>query len=83
MLDRKSWIEKALFRLRKNAPFDLRSEIALFDPPIRPHKNRIGLRDVVAQGPSKSRRIKNVDGYFFHKAMLMLRGTARKNRGFP
>ena len=32
-------IEKALFRLRKNARFGLRSEIALFDPPIRLHKN--------------------------------------------
>ena len=32
-------IEKALFRLRKNAPFGLRSEIVLCDPPIRLHKN--------------------------------------------
>ena len=32
-------IEKALFRLRKNARFGLRSEIALFDPPVRLHKN--------------------------------------------
>ena len=32
-------IEKAFFRLRKNARFGLRSEIALFDPPIRLHKN--------------------------------------------
>ena len=32
-------IEKVLFRLRKNARFGLRSEIALFDPPIRLHKN--------------------------------------------
>ena len=41
------------------------------------------LRVVVDQGPSKSRRIKNVDGYlgyllFFSRALLMLRGTARK-----
>ena len=35
-------IEKALFRLRKNAQFGLRSEIVLFNPPIRLHK--IGLR---------------------------------------
>ena len=32
-------IEKALFQLLKNARFGLRSEIALFDPPIRLHKN--------------------------------------------
>ena len=32
-------IEKALFQLHKNARFRLRSEIALFDPPIRLHKN--------------------------------------------
>ena len=32
-------IEKALFRLRKNARFGLRLEIALVDPPIRLHKN--------------------------------------------
>ena len=31
-------IEKALFRLRKDARFGLRSEIALFDPPIRLRK---------------------------------------------
>ena len=36
------------------------------------------LRDFVAQGPSKSRRVKNVYGYFFPRAMLMLRKTARK-----
>ena len=35
----KNGIEKALFRLRKNARFGLRSEIALFDPPIRLQKN--------------------------------------------
>ena len=40
-------------------------------------------RDVVAQGPSVSRRIKNVDGYFFPRAMLMLRETARKTGDFP
>ena len=32
-------IEKALFRLGKNARFAVRSEIALFDPSIRLHKN--------------------------------------------
>ena len=32
-------IEKALFRLRKNVRFSLRSETALFDPPIRLRKN--------------------------------------------
>ena len=32
-------IEKALFRLRKNTRSGLRSEIALFDPPIRLHRN--------------------------------------------
>ena len=32
-------IEKILFRVRKNARFGLQSEIALFDPPIRLHRN--------------------------------------------
>ena len=36
------------------------------------------LRDVVAQGPSKSRRIKNVYGYFFPRAMLMRRERPAK-----
>ena len=35
---KKNGLEKALFRLRKNARFGLRSEIALFDPLIRLHK---------------------------------------------
>ena len=41
------------------------------------------LRDVVGQGASKSRRVYNVDGYFFPRAMLMLRETARKIETFP
>ena len=41
------------------------------------------LRDVVAQGPSKSRHIENVDDYFFPRARLMLRGKARKSGAFP
>ena len=41
------------------------------------------LRDVVAQGLSKSRRIKNVYGYFFPRAMRMPRETAREKRAFP
>ena len=42
------------------------------------------LRDAVAQGLSKSRRIKNVYRYFFPRAtMLMLRGKARKTEAFP
>ena len=43
LLDRKMGIEKALFRPRKNARFGLRSEIALFDPPIRLHKIELAL----------------------------------------
>ena len=39
------------------------------------------LRDVVAQGPSNSCRIKNVDGYFFPRAMLILRGRAPAKEG--
>ena len=39
LLDRKSWDRRTLFRLRKNARFGLRSEIALFNPPIRLHNN--------------------------------------------
>ena len=35
----KNGIEKALFRLRKNARFGLRSEIVLSDPPIPLHVN--------------------------------------------
>ena len=40
------------------------------------------LRDVVAQGASKSRRTKNVC-FFLPIAMLMLRETARKIEVFP
>ena len=38
--------------------------------------NNMMLRDmdVVSQGTSKSRRIKNVDGYFIPRAVLMLTG---------
>ena len=36
------------------------------------------LGDDLAQGPWKSRRIKNVDGYLFSAAMLMLRGRPTK-----
>ena len=46
-------------------------------------KTKLMFRDVVAQGRSKSRRIKNVDGYFFSRAVLMLRGTARKAGAVP
>ena len=46
-------------------------------------KRKKKLRDVVAQGPSKSRRIKNVYGYFFPRTTLMLRQTARKTGAFP
>ena len=38
----------------------------------------IGLRDVVAQGPSKCRRIKNVDGYFFCRACSCSGGRPTK-----
>ena len=41
------------------------------------------LRDVVAQGPPKSLRIKDVYGFFFPRAMPMLRETARKTGAFP
>ena len=41
------------------------------------------LRDVVAQGPCKSRLIKNVYSYFFPSEMLKLRETARKTGAFP
>ena len=39
------------------------------------------LGDDVAQGPWKSRRIKNVDGYLFSTAMLMLRGRPTYHEG--
>ena len=41
------------------------------------------MRDVVAQGPSKARRMYNVDGDFISGAMLMLRETAHKTGAFP
>ena len=47
-------IEKALFRLRKNARFGIRSEIALFDPPIRLHKNWPKPKGSSASHPSNS-----------------------------
>ena len=41
------------------------------------------LRGIVAQRPSKYRRIQKVDGYVFPRAMLMLRGTVRNTGAFP
>ena len=41
------------------------------------------IRDVVAQGPSKARRVNSVDGYFICSTLLMLAGTGRKTGGFP
>ena len=41
------------------------------------------LRDVFAQGPLKSHRIKNFDCFFFPRAMLILRGKARVTGAFP
>ena len=46
-------------------------------------KTKTIVRDVVAQGPSKSRRKRKVDGFLFPRAMLMLRQTARKTEAFP
>ena len=43
-------IEKALFRLRKNARFGLRSEIALFDTPIRLQKSWPNIQIVTIVG---------------------------------
>ena len=40
------------------------------------------LRDVVAQGPSKSRRIKNVGGFLFPRAMLVHRVWPPKTGAF-
>ena len=31
------------------------------------------LRDAIAPGPSKSRRLENIEGYFSYRAILMLR----------
>ena len=39
------------------------------------------LRDVVAQGPSKSRRIKDVDGYFFSQSNAHAQGNGPKKQG--
>ena len=41
------------------------------------------LRDVVAQGPLKSSRNKNVDGYGFSRATSVNMETARKTGAFP
>ena len=41
------------------------------------------LRDVVAQGQSKSQRIKTVYGHFFPRAMLMRKETARRTGAIP
>ena len=40
-------------------------------------------KDVVAQGPSKSRRKKRFTATFFPRAMLVLREAARKTGAFP
>jgi len=41
------------------------------------------LRDVVAQGPSKSRSIKNADGFLLPRSMVTPRVKPSANRGFP
>ena len=46
-------------------------------------KKKTMLGDVVDQGPSKARRIKNVDIFFLPRPMLMLREEARETGGFP
>ena len=38
------------------------------------------VKDVVAQGPSKSRHTKNVDGYFFPEQCSCSRGRPEKQR---
>ena len=43
---------------------------------------KLMLRDVVAQEPSMSRRIKNVYGFCFPRAVLIIRGKARKTGAF-
>ena len=43
---------------------------------------KLMLRDV-AQGPSKSRRIKNVDGFFFYQSNAHAQAEGPRNRGFP
>ena len=46
-------------------------------------KNKLLLRDVVAQGSAKSRRMKNGDGFLFPKAMLVPRVCPPKTGAFP
>ena len=41
------------------------------------------LRDVVAHGPSKSRRINNVGGYLFPLNNSLAQVNGLQNRGFP
>ena len=41
------------------------------------------LRNVFAPGPSKSRRMENVYGYIFPRAMVILRYTTRETGPFP
>ena len=45
------------------------------------HKKKLMLVD--AQGPSKSRRIKNVDGYLFSQSNAHAQVNVPQNRGFP
>ena len=46
-------------------------------------KKKLLLRDVVARGSSKSRRVKNVDGFLFPTAMLVPRECPPKTGAFP
>ena len=49
---------------------------------MKKNEKKLLLRDVVAQGPSKSRRIKNVDGFLFLRA-INARACPPKTGAFP
>ena len=64
------------------APLPIGSALSLKRFGIKKKQKQM-LRDVVAQVPSKSRRIKNVYDIFFQTAMSMLRYTVLKTEAFP
>ena len=50
---------------------------------MKKKQKKLLLRDVVAQGSPKSRRIRNVDGFLFPRAMLVPRVCPPTTGAFP
>ena len=77
-MDEKNICNRYIIRIGKKRVFQGRSISKSFGT-----DKKILIRDVVAQRPLKSCRNKNVDIYFFPRAMPTFRGKARKTGASP